>query len=328
MAIPYIPETRNYWLVRTKGGRFYDEFRRRGEIGLNWNEITPRDINNRSEIDIKRLISKHYPESRNKSRIANQLRIFEKQIKENDIVVITGPASHKFSIGRVLSNESAEISRDLDLAEEDRKYCPYTKRKKVQWLKELKKWDVELPMFKLLQHAQHTISDANKYRDNIESMIHDFYLRENYAQINIRVKREGSIPPKEFFTVGNDLLLLVEQFSSYTDYKYDTEITSTEININSPGKMKFAGKVLGVTVLGLILVSLTGGQFDVNLPDIVGGSISIEMNSLIGEVDDFLDSRSDRKQSEVILNKYIHELDIESPEELKQLLDKESKESE
>src|SRR5699024_521605 len=134
MPIPYIPESRNYWLIRTQGGRFYNEFRRRNEIGVNWNEVTANDIKSLSEIDIRKLISKHYPKSKNKSRIVNQLRIFENIIKTNDIVVITGLASNKFSIGKVLSDSSYEIERDRNKVEEDKKYCPYTKRKKVKWI--------------------------------------------------------------------------------------------------------------------------------------------------------------------------------------------------
>lgn len=320
--IPIIPENKNYWLVRTQGGKYYNEFRRKGYIGINWEEISLQDIGELTVDELTLKIKKNNPNRQRPGTSANQLRIFKNIIKKGDTVVITGFASNKFSIGQVEEDACffEEVSQEKLL--DNPKLCPYEKRKKVKWIKEVHKWDVEMPMFKLLQHAQHTITDANEYNDVIESMLHDFYIRGEYAQLSLEVKKESNIPMAAFFAMGKEILDLAEGFNNSSDKIYiDLEAIETKINVNSRGKIKLKGPMLTILTLGVLIVGSGGGGITITPPS-ENTPWKFEMNSdgIIGEVNNFLNDKKTREHKDLLLNEYMDELDIQTPEELIMLL--------
>jgi restriction system protein len=318
--VPIISESKNYWLVRTQGGRYYNEYRKKGCIAINWDEITLEDIQNLSREELEEKISTCYPDKKKPGRAAGQLKTFVNEIKKGDAVVITSYASNKFYIGEVLEDECFyEIISQKEL-EENVKLCPFQKRKKVKWIKEVHKWDVEMSMFKLLQHAQNTISDANDYADIIESMVHDFYIKGNKAEITIRVKREGNIPWDSFFSMGMEITELAREFQKFSKTDINIDAIDTKININSPGKFKLTGPIITISAIGFILVSLTGGGVNVQLPEKVGGGFELHMNSLLREVTDFLDHKEARDQKELMLKKYMDQLEVKTPDELTKII--------
>ncbi|WLR50013.1 hypothetical protein LC040_12040 [Bacillus tianshenii] len=319
---PVIPADKNYWLVRTQSGKYYGEFRRKGFIGINWEEIKLEDINNLTNEELTHKIKEHYPDKPRPGTTASQLRIFKNHIKKGDTVVITGVSSNKFSIGEVLEDECYIEAVTEEELEANPKLCPYEKRKKVKWIKEVHKWDVDMPMFKLLQHAQHTITDANEYNDVIESMIHDFYIRGEYAQLSLKVKKEENIPMLSFFALGKEILDLADELNEFSDKIYmDLDAIETQINVNSPGKVKLRGPMLSILALGVLIVSAAGGGITINPPSQDGpGSLEFQSNSIISEVNNFLNDKQKREHKEMIMTEYMDDLDIETPEELSKLL--------
>ncbi|MFS0783297.1 hypothetical protein [Bacillus sp. 1P06AnD] len=320
--IPIIPEDKNYWLIRTQSGKYYVEYRRKGFIAINWNKITLDDIKSLSSEDLAIKVKEEYPDKQRPGGTANQLRIFKDIIKKGDTVVITGVNSNKFSIGEVIEDECFEENITKEMLDANSRVCPYKKRKRVRWIKEVHKWDVEMPMFKLLQHAQHTISDANEYKDVIESMIHDFYIRGNYAQLSLKVKKEENIPMSSFFALGKEILELAEEYLDYSlDANFDLDSIETQINVNSPGKIKLKGPMTAILILGLLIVGATGGGISVRPPTNDSPlSVEIKTGSVITQVNDFLNERQARKQKEMIMEKYMDELEVETPDELTKLM--------
>lgn len=321
-SIPVIPDSKNYWLIRTQGGRYYHEFRRKGYIGVNWDEITLDEVSRLNSDELTLLVKQHYPDKPRPGTSASQLRTFKNVIKKGDTVVITGVASNRFSIGEILEDTcySEEVSEAA--IEANPKLCPYNKRRKVKWIKEVHKWDVEMPMFKLLQHAQHTITDANEYKDVIESMIHDFYIRGEYAQLSLKVKKESHIPALSFFALGKEILDLANEFMDYSVENFaDLEEIETQINVNSPGKVKFKGPMKAVLVIGILIVAAGGGGITVTPPSPEDpGSFEFQSNGLIKEVNTFLNDKQKREYKEMIMTEYMDELEVETPEELAKLL--------
>lgn len=320
--IPIIPENKNYWLVRTQAGRYYSEFRRKGYIGINWEEISLQDIETLSAEELTHKIKENYPDKPRPGTAASQLRTFHNNIKEGDTVVITGVASNKFTIGEVVEDSCYFEEVTKENLDANPKLCPYQKRKKVKWIKEVHKWDVEMPMFKLLQHAQHTITDANEYNDVIESMIHDFYIRGDYAQISLEVKREDKIPMASFFSMGKEILDLAEAFNKVSDSIYiDLDAIETQVNVNSPGKIKLKGPMLAILAIGVLIVGAVGGGITISPPSKDSpGAFEMKSNSVIREVSNFLNDKQTRDHKELILIEYIDDLDIQTPEELSKLL--------
>lgn len=317
--IPIIPPNKNYWLVRTQSGRYYKEFRDKGFIGINWENITIEEINNSSHNELTNLVRKAYPEKVGPGRTASQLRTFVKGIKKGDTVVITGPASNRFSIGEVSEDDPYFVNIPPESIEENSRLCPFQKRKKVVWKKELHKWEMEMKFFKLLQHARNTISDANEYADLIEGLVHDFYIRGDMAQLILEVKKEGKIPFSSFFSMGGEIIELAHEFNQFsTSYKIDVDSMATEVNVNSPGKIKFGGFALSIVLLGTILVGISGGKIKVTFP-LVGGGLELQIPGITQVVNDFLDHHSAREQKEMVLKAYMDQLEVKTPEELNRL---------
>lgn len=324
LSIPVIPESKNYWLVRTNGGRYYTEYKHKGFIGINWNKISVQDIQNLSYDELRHKVNKEYPDKRKPGRASSQLRVFDSQIKKGDTVVITSYASNKFLIGEVLEDTVFSVHIDEADLEENPRLCVYEKRKKVKWIKEVHKWDVDKPMFKLLQHARNTISDANAYADIIESLVHDFFVKGENAHFSLKVKRESNIPANDFFRMGAEILDLIDEFGKY---RHDNSISSegiiTKVNINSEGKAKFIGPVFKVTAVAyLVVICLTGGGFTLTLPEQFGGAeVDLHTNGLLGEISEFVDRKQEREQKDLLLRKYMDHLEVEAPDELKGLLE-------
>lgn len=313
-GIPMIDPRKNYWLIRTQGGRYYKEYRDEGFIGINWEEISIEDITTLNHTRLKTKVKNKYPEKQGPGRTASQLITFVKHIKEGDAVIITGPSSSVFSIGEVLESDAYTADLPPSVFEEGSKACPFSKRKKVRWIKELHKWEMEMKFFKLLQHAQNTISDAGEYADLIESQIHDFFIRGDHAQLSIKVKKDGKIPFHQFFGMGNELIGLAEEFNQFSqDFKIDLDNISTEVNINSPGKIKVSGVVISITLIGLIFVGIAGGKFKYN-------EVEFETNGIVKTVSEFLDQKQAREHKDMLIQEYMKDLEIEAPDELKSLI--------
>ena len=88
IKIPNISVERNYWLVRTSGGVWYDEFSNDNFIGINWNELTEKHCktDNRTEAEV--IISNNYPESKQPGKIIKNIIKFYQEIKIGDVVMI------------------------------------------------------------------------------------------------------------------------------------------------------------------------------------------------------------------------------------------------
>jgi|HigsolmetaAR204D_1030405.scaffolds.fasta_scaffold02097_8 restriction system protein len=320
--IPVIPKEKQYWLVRTQGGRYYRDFKTGGFIAINWDSITFDDIEALNFSELTQKVKQAYPEKKKPGRTANQLRIFHQVIKPGDIVIITSYASSEFSIGEIMDEPPyIQVVTEAEL-EANPRLCPYQKRRRVKWLKTLHKWDVDKELFKLIQHAQHTISEANNYADSIESHIHNFYIRGNEAHLVLEVKKEDSIPFTDFYRMGNEIIQLVEEFSKETK-KFNINLNEIEIkvNVSSPGKITFKGTVLTLGILGFLIVGTLGGGVKIPMPSFTGlEPIEIQLNGALHEISEFLDRKQAREHRDLLLKTYMEHLEVKAPAELVDLL--------
>jgi restriction system protein len=65
LSVPIIPSTKNYWLVRTQGGKYYNEFGRSCFIAVNWDKITLKEINELTPEELTFRVKKDYPDKPN-----------------------------------------------------------------------------------------------------------------------------------------------------------------------------------------------------------------------------------------------------------------------
>lgn len=327
LQLPVINTDKNYWLVRTNAGRYYSEFLSDNYIGINWNDVSYEDIDNSTTDEIISLLKDFDPDVKNAPNAARQLVVLRKVMQPGDRVIITGPSSYLFSIGELEDDGFFTKEVSSEEFEANPKLCPYHKRRKVRWLKTLSKWEVEMPMFRMLQHSRQTIADANEYKDIIESKIHDFFIRGDVAQLTLKVRKEGTIPALTFFSLGKEVLELAEEFIKFSEMDQELSIDQieTKININSPGSFNFRGNAKVVMVIAIIVLLTTGGEVSIPLPN--NEPVSVQFNGLIPTIDDFLNDRQERQHRDLLIQEHMDQLEIESPEDLKRLMDATENES-
>ena len=77
LGITQIPEKRNYWLVRTNGGQYFEDFYFDNYIGIEWDEIVSADY---SDIEsLKLQVEEHYPKEIRSGYVASQIDKFVRE---------------------------------------------------------------------------------------------------------------------------------------------------------------------------------------------------------------------------------------------------------
>ena len=56
LKIPAVPEDIHYWIIRTNGGDYYDDFVLHEYISISWDYVSLNILYNKEDDEIKRLI--------------------------------------------------------------------------------------------------------------------------------------------------------------------------------------------------------------------------------------------------------------------------------
>lgn len=265
IKIPNISVERNYWLVRTSGGVWYDEFSNDNFIGINWNELTKKHCKTDNRTEAEAIISYNYPESKQPGKIIKNIIKFYQEIKTGDVVMIPDENSKKINFGIVTGEKVYETT--VSQTKIDEGYCPFKKRRKVSWVKEVYRKDFSLKLFRMMQ-SHNTISNANDYADEIDSILNDFYLKGDSIHLKIRVDKENDLT----YQTLRDLVNIPWDLADYIDSDYNLNELITTISVQSPGDQKLIGKgpkavsyVVGLlTLLSFSTVAIIGGKSTLN----------------------------------------------------------------
>lgn len=236
-----IPSSTNFWLVRTKGGRFYNDFCIQNFIALGWNIIDQDTLyddfdegQEESEQILKEEVLIKYKGNKRPGYPVNQSRTFMYEMQPNDFVVIPGLDDKPVLFGKLLhyyEDSSYTYEKEISFLNDippvgEPIDCPYKKRWKVQWLKSRKTEELN-PYLGRLFASSHGLSKANDYSDYILSSIFDFYeWNGNYNGV-FRVKQQQRIKSK-------DLSGFIYNIDKLSEAIIHAE-TSVKTNLNSPG---------------------------------------------------------------------------------------------
>lgn len=264
IEIPNISMDRGYWLIRTSAGEWYDEFSNHGFIGINWNELTRENCKSDQRTEAEAIISKNYPESKQPGKIIKNIIKFYEEIKKDDVVMIPDVNSKKINFGIVVEDDVYETPVPKEKI--DKGYCPYRKRRKVKWIKEVSRNSFNLKLFRMMQ-SHNTISNANEYADEIDSILNDFYLKGDLIHYKIKVAKEKDLNYKAL----RDLVNIPWVLADYIDTDYDLNELTTTISVQSPGDQKLTGKgkksvtfFIGmITLLSSATVAIVGGEVNI-----------------------------------------------------------------
>lgn len=278
-----IEPNRNYWLVRTKGGRFFEDFYFEGYIAIGWNKINFSKSDDREEKvileEMKIKINEYYKDEKIPGKPAGQIYKFIKRMKKGDIVLVPNSDSKFIAFGEVLEDdiylediENEDI--DIDTLEQDLLYngnedliqaslqeigCPFEKRRKVKWIKEIDRNELDSNLYGLL-NSHGAVSDASKYAYSIDRELSSFYIKGDKAHIVQRVTTTDDVSAIELINFVSSNLNLIDLYNEIFDEDISKNDITMKLNVQSPGPIDLQGTVLIIGVIGLIGVFICGGQ--------------------------------------------------------------------
>ncbi|SUM82634.1 hypothetical protein [Staphylococcus saprophyticus] len=274
LNIPNIPENRNYWLLRTEGGNWYEEFTSEKFIAIGWNKLDKKDYCESVNKELAlRILDNYYPENKQQTLVINNINKFYNKMKIGDIVILPSEGSQVLMFCEITSDV---YNQNISQTEIDEGNCPYVKRRKIKTIKLISKRNLDLKLFKMLQ-SHHTISDINDYSNEIDSSLHDFYVKGEKIVYSIKINKKTTLSAENLRTLTNIPWIANEYL--HNDFYNLSDLMST-IYIKSPGKQEYEGKGKNAAkyFVGFCIISniLLGGKVEIK-------NFTIETNGLAEE---------------------------------------------
>jgi len=247
-------QERNYWFLRTQGGEYFDEFRLQEYIAIDWDDVPCKVPEDRTEQLMDNLKVKY----KQATRVLNQVLRFCTEMKKGDIVIIPSSGSSLLAFGKILEDDIYEYKL-TDEEFEDNK-CPYRRRRRVKWLTAGAKNMIDPKLFAFFRNQQ-ALANANEYAEFIERAINPFYIKNGIAHLNLSVKIENSPKATDipYYILG--IVSRVDGLGKELSIAFpDVE---SRINVQSDGIIEFFGNPLTIFSIGLIVISLCGGDMSV-----------------------------------------------------------------
>lgn len=337
LQIPSIKESRNYWMVRTNSGDYYDDFSLHQYIAIAWDAITLSILNTQEPDKIKLIIEsseKATPTSTDfddeadgttKGKITsifNKLHRFVFEIKEGDIVLIPNKNSERILIAEVIGpayEDSNYIERYLSESPDTEILpCPYYKRRKIKGLKVISKSSMDIYLAKGF-NCQHALSSLNEYSSYIDRTIYPIYTKGNETHSTIHAGHPNGLSLKELSLLINYLDQSIEDISKQCEIDYDTDQIGVKLNFHSPGLIELIGYGASAGIaISIVMFALNnlinGGTFKLSCKrEKTGLDFTIESQSdgIKGSIRK--DRELDLKEKEVYIQ-LAKDLDIKSPE--------------
>lgn len=263
LKIDIIPDNTNYWLIRTNGGSWYNDFKYNDHVSITNNIVdlnTLKEINkledykkvitskndskqkelkqallNLSENEREKILEKSNLTKRNITDLSKRLFEFIHEIKIGDYIVIPNYRSFEFSIGIVISDAIEYNDKEIqqlktDSKKQDYKYSNNKLHRKIKWLKETSRYRIDPKILNKLQMHQ-TIINLSEYKEAINNLINPIYIQNNHLHINIDIKRKEDISPQLWFEFNN----LIKLYTESTSFQFKSQ----KIDVQSPGIIEF-----------------------------------------------------------------------------------------
>lgn len=315
-----IPDTREYWLIRTQSGRLYDNFIEHNFVAIDHDKLTlkmlydlKKQYSDEKQLkeELKEKIELLYNEEDiNTSLAASQIIKFVYHIKKNDIIVIPSEGSNRISFGLVTDSFVPEMSSQ----EMKKTGCDYTKRKNIQWIKTVKKEQLDPYLYKMLVSHQ-AITNTNNYSQQIERTLSSFFIKNGEGNLILSVEKSNDIGAFPLFQTGYYLLNQLDNFAKENNIQIDLNSIDLKTYLNSPGKIHLkAPKASTVFLLAILFVGLNGGGLKIE-----SLGLDLSTDGLIKKVIEYQNNNHDRETKDALLQN-IKELKIQNPDDAVKIL--------
>lgn len=311
-----IDDNTQYWLVRTMGGDYYEEYVKNGYVAIGYNEITVNDLlhlplkEKLAKKVLQTILSDRREKLKNAGYPSAQILRFSREMKIGDIVIVPSSSSFQVSFG-VISSEIYEETKGLHI----KGMCPFAKRRKVNWYKTSLRHKLA-PGLQLMFNSRHIISEVNGYAPAIDNLLNDFYTKGNETYLVLRVRQNETLSADDF-TLVSDLMELFNEYSRESDMGLTSEDIKMKMRVQSEGDiLAFAQSPEGIAVIGLIIMFIKGGTFSINCGgfhlDTKIPSPGETFAKIAHSVNCFLNDNS-RRKTIGRLRKKLDNMDIETP---------------
>lgn len=301
--VPEIPDKRSYWFIRTDSGIHFDDYYKYNFIGIGWNYLTPRELQNLDTESVKKIIAKRedLDMSISKSKglvtsIYNKLIRFQ-NLKKGDLILIPSYGASSFAFGILDDDKIYTESEKIGT-------CDYIKRRKVKWIKTTTIDSLD-PIFYKIKMSRHAISDIDKYAKFIDRETESLYTKHGYAHFIINVRKEDDINLQKLISFIDAVKKLVNDANEY--FKYEENITELAIRLNlqSPGIIELISKQGGALIVaGALIATLASCNSQANT--IQNDTLKTELKKSIDN-DKFVDVQEDSLKD---IAKLMSELEI------------------
>lgn len=272
-ALPTINENATFWMIRANKGEYYTDFVMNQYVGIGYDEISLKDAQTKTNEQMTQIFHEKKPKDKDEHPIPSgtytswigQLRRFANEIKPGDYVLVPGISSDRFSLGVVLGQPFEITSDELNHVEEikNRKFSPYKKRIKVQFLRSFNRSEADPALYKMI-YTQTTVSKIDKYIPYILRAVFDAYIsgKKVYLTFPVTQKEDIEALPYTEFTYN-----LTASYSAIAP----EEKPIIKNNVQSAGVVQLILALSAPTgIFGLTLVVLRsklGFTIDVNLSE-------------------------------------------------------------
>ena len=247
LSILEIPENIGYWLVRADGGKYYDDFMLNNFIAVSDNEITLELMskgNNETlaglTVDtLKEIYSQTFQEwsSQQISHAVSRTYKFIFEMNVGDIVLVPSKSSKSFLLGLIASDVYEENEAILDEQKHEVKYevNPFLKRRKVQWIKEVKRSEISEKLYWILS-AHQAIFNLEENKSSIHQLLAPIYKVGKNVHGTIKVNQTAGITLEQWIELYN-FVYSIKRISG----DVETEVV-VQSNVQSPGLIEFVSE--------------------------------------------------------------------------------------
>lgn len=205
--IKKIPDSCNFWMIRTNRGVLYNEFVERGFVALGWNSIVKKTLEMDTKEQLKENISSNYPEEAIPMGAVNKCTKFIEKLASGDMAVIVGAKVVAFAeIGEYYEENNEEYTpqkeREMWAGIRAGTYqtlnlpCPYIKRRKIKVIAQMPEEKLDPHLFKALS-SRHSLSDLGEYSSFILSACYDIFTYQNQSSFVFRVTSSKKLKSRD-----------------------------------------------------------------------------------------------------------------------------------
>ena len=344
LMIPRVSQDRHYWIIRTNGGDYYQDFVLHQYISIAWDYVSLNILYNQSDDEIKRLVevyerSSHSVDDDDEAdetskgkitAIINKINRFVFEIDKKDIVLIPSKNSDTIAIAEVTSDvyetENYVESYLKDNPNTEINPCPYRKRRKIKVLKTITKNQMDIYLSKGF-YSQHALSNMDEYAPYINRTIYGMYLIGDDLHTTLHAGHPNGISLKELVELSSYIEKASYSLAEQCGLPFDSSQIEVKLNIHSPGLIEMIGAIAaGGAILSLFIFCLNnlinGGKFNITFKkDDVTNEINFSINSETPGLKGNMQKDKNLELTEKTqLLELIDKLDVKTPEIIASIL--------